>query len=144
VSHRIAQQVSDRLRDAVQHHPVELRLSPSDREVDVDAAGRSEIPDSSRERPGDRAQGHGPHLQDGLLQRIEQRLTSSERFFDALISGSSRGTGAEEMLESPALEDGFPDGVEQAVNLGRRGADQATFDRSDRRRRAVRHRTFGR
>ena len=108
-----------------------LGLGAADRQVDLNAAARREVAHRPRQRSGDRAQWHGPHLDDRILKRIEQHLAAVQRLFDAIIAGVDACPVVQEMLEPSALQHGFTDGVEQAVDLGRRGTDRPAVERSD-------------
>ena len=84
-----------------------------------------DVANRAREASGDRRERQCPHLDRCVLQLVEQPLAEIELVGDVLARRCA--VAAEHVLETPLVQDGLADEVEESVDLLRRNANAAPF-----------------
>jgi hypothetical protein len=114
VRHGVAQQMHERVGEALQDHPVEFGISARHGEPDVLACRTRQVADRSGQRPGDRRERQRPHLDRGVLQLVKRARARAERIGDAL----RQLRPCSERVRQPApILHGLADDIEQMIDL---------------------------
>ena len=114
VSHGVAEQVGERIMQALQDYPIDLGASASDGQLDFLARGEREIPNRERQPTGDRLEREGSHPDRGVLEVIEHTVTGGQHIGDIL--GQLR-LATERMSQPPPVLYHLTYDVKQVVDL---------------------------
>ena len=125
VADRVAQEMDERLGEALEDDAVELGALPAHDELDLLAQRGGDVANRARQASGDRRDRQCPHLDRCVLQLVDEPLAVIELVGDVLARRYA--VAAEHVLETPPVQDGLADEVEESVDLLRRDANAAPF-----------------